>query len=82
MKKYMKFMAIALAAMIALASCSEEKKRKALLPNISGKAGEVIVVIDKGNWEGAVGNVLRDSLAQERRSYRLLTGVTMPVGKW
>ena len=51
MKKYMKFMAIALAAMIALASCSEEKKRKALLPNISGKAGEVIVVIDKGNWE-------------------------------
>ena len=58
-------MAIALAAMIALASCSEEKKRKALLPNISGKAGEVIVVIDKGNWEGAVGNVLRDSLAQE-----------------
>ena len=65
MKKYMKFMAIALAAMIALASCSEEKKRKALLPNISGKAGEVIVVIDKGNWEGAVGNVLRDSLAQE-----------------
>ena len=65
MKKYMKFMAIALAAMIALASCSEEKKRKALLPNISGKAGEVIVVIDKGNWEGLVGNTLRDSLAKE-----------------
>ena len=51
--------------MIALASCSEEKKRQALLPNISGKAGEVIVVIDKGNWEGLVGNTLRDYLAQE-----------------
>ena len=58
-------MAIALAAVIALSSCSEEKKRKALLPNISGKAGEVIVVIDKGNWEGQVGTVIRDSLAQE-----------------
>ena len=58
-------MAVALAAIIALTSCSEEKKRKALLPNISGKAGEVIVVIDKGNWEGLVGTTLRDSLACE-----------------
>ena len=58
-------MAVALAAIIALTSCSEEKKRKALLPNISGKAGEVIVVIDKGNWEGVVGTALRDSLACE-----------------
>lgn len=65
MKKFLKYMAVAVAAVIALASCSEEQKRKALLPNISGKAGEVIVVIDKGNWEGAVGNVLRDSLAAE-----------------
>ena len=40
-------------------------KRQALLPNISGKAGEVIVVIDKGNWEGLGGTVLRDSLAKE-----------------
>ena len=58
-------MAVALAAIVALTSCSEEKKRKALLPNISGKAGEVIVVIDKGNWEGVVGTALRDSLACE-----------------
>ena len=65
MKKILKYMAVALAAIIALTSCSEEKKRKALLPNISGKAGEVIVVIDKGNWEGLVGTTLRDSLACE-----------------
>ncbi len=65
MKRFMKYLAVALAAAIALTSCSEEKKRKALLPNISGKAGEVIVVIDKGNWEGLVGNTLRDSLAKE-----------------
>ena len=65
MKKFIRFIAVALAAVIALSSCSEEKKRKVLLPNITGKAGEVIVVIDKGNWEGIVGTALRDSLAQE-----------------
>ena len=65
MKKFLKYIAVALAAIIALISCSEEQKRKALLPNISGKAGEVIVVIDKGNWEGAVGTALRDSLADD-----------------
>lgn len=65
MKKFIKYMVLALAAVVALASCSEEKKRQALLPNISGKAGEVIVVIDKGNWEGLVGNTLRQYLAQE-----------------
>ena len=65
MKRFLKYLAVALTAVIALTSCSEEKKRKALLPNISGKAGEIIVVIDKGDWEGTVGNVLRDSLAKE-----------------
>ena len=65
MKKFLKYMAIAIAAVVALASCTEQQKRKVLLPNISGKAGEVIVVIDKGNWEGQVGTALRDSLAQE-----------------
>ena len=65
MKKFLSYMAIALAAVIALASCNQDKTRKALLPNITGKAGEVIVVIDKGNWEGALGAALRDSLACE-----------------
>ena len=65
MKRFLKSMAVALAALIALTSCTETQKRKVLLPNISGKAGEVIVVIDKGNWEGLVGTTLRDSLAKE-----------------
>lgn len=62
MKRILTYLTLAIAA-IALASCSESKRREALLPNISGKAGEVIIVIDKGQWEGAVGTVLRDSLA-------------------
>lgn len=65
MNRFLKYLAVALAAVTALSSCTEAQKKKALLPNISGKAGEVIVVIDKGNWEGLVGNTLRDSLAKE-----------------
>lgn len=55
---------MAIVAMSAI-SCKEETKKKVLLPNISGKAGEVIVVINKGDWEGMVGNTLRDTLACE-----------------
>ena len=63
--KVLKYMASAIVVLAAICSCNQKKTRQALLPNISGKAGEVIVVIDKANWEGAVGNALRDSLACE-----------------
>jgi len=48
---------------IALLSCSPKDRRNALLPNVSGKAGEVIVVINKADWNGEVGNVIRENLA-------------------
>lgn len=63
MKRILKYIVLALGAAAALTSCNDEKTRKALLPNISGKSGEVIVVINKTDWEGAVGTALRDSLA-------------------
>ena len=56
------YLALVATALITLSSCSQEQRKKALLPNISGKAGEVIVVIGQNDWEGAVGTVLRDSL--------------------
>ena len=62
MKRLLTYITVAILAVCAV-SCNESKRRKALLPNISGKPGEVIVVINKGDWEGATGNVLRDSLA-------------------
>ena len=65
MKRFLTYLVLAAAAVLTIASCSEEKRRKALLPNISGKAGEVIVVIDKNAWEGAVGITLRDTLAAD-----------------
>ena len=50
----------ALTAVLALAGC---KSTKALLPNVSGKAGEIIVVIEKADWEGNLGTEVRDLLA-------------------
>ena len=47
---------------LALVSCNNQK---ALLPNISGKAGEVLVVIEKEDWEGALGNATRELLAKD-----------------
>ena len=52
-----------LSALSVLVSCS--RNPKALLPNVSGKAGEVIVVIDRDNWEGNLGNAVRDILATD-----------------
>ena len=64
MKRIIRLFAL-VAALTAIISCNEASRKKALLPNVSGKAGEVIVVINKGDWEGAVGTTLRDTLAQD-----------------
>ena len=64
MKRLLSY-AICIIAALAVVSCSETKRKKALLPNISGHAGEVIVVIDRGDWESTVGTTLRDTLAQD-----------------
>ena len=50
------------AAGILLSSCGNSSGRQ-LLPNVSGKAGEVIVVMDKSEWEGNLGGAVRDLLA-------------------
>ena len=56
---------LATVTMIAsLASCSLGSG-KASLPNVSGKAGEVIVVIERADWEGALGNEVRELLASD-----------------
>ena len=57
-----KISALVLAA-LALVSCGNRKA--ALLPNVSGKAGEVIVVMTKADWEGALGNSTREILAAD-----------------
>ena len=55
---------ITLAVLATLAvSCGQSGKT--LLPNVSGKAGEVIVVMDKDNWEGNLGATTRELLTQD-----------------
>ena len=62
MKALFKLAAIA-AMVVAVVSC--KSSGKALLPNVSGKAGEVIVVIDRDSWEGNLGNEVRGLLARD-----------------
>ena len=58
MKKLVYFVAILLLAV----SCGNRSSQK-LLPSISGKAGEILVVMDKTPWEGEAGNAVRELLA-------------------
>ena len=58
MKKFITILAVVL----TLVGC---KDTKTLLPNVSGKAGEIIVVIEKEDWEGAPGTEIRDLLSCE-----------------
>lgn len=51
-----------MAIVLAAVSC---KGTKALLPNVSGKAGEVIVVVEKSYWEGTLGDEVRGLLAAD-----------------
>lgn len=51
-----------LAAALAIAGCKSSGK---LLPNVSGKAGEVIIVMEKPDWESGLGNETRSLLAGE-----------------
>ena len=60
MKKFA-FFALAL---LTLVSCGNKSTKK-LLPSISGKAGEILVVMDKTPWEGEPGNAVRELLASD-----------------
>lgn len=57
-----RFLILVAAAISALVSC---KNSAPLLPTISGKAGEVLVVIEKSEWDGDLGETVRNTLADE-----------------
>lgn len=58
-------MAVLAAVTILAFSGCKGGKGKALLPNVSGKAGEVLVVIEKADWEGQTGTALREILTSD-----------------
>ena len=47
---------IVISTITLLSAVSCGNNTKTLLPNVSGKAGEVIIVVGKDNWEGNLGN--------------------------
>ena len=51
---------VLVAAFAVLSGC---KNSGSLLPSISGKAGEILVVMEKPDWEDSLGNDVRDLLA-------------------
>ena len=61
MLRYFTFSMIA-AITCFLQGCKDGPQR---LPNVSGKAGEVCIVMDKTNWEGELGSAFRASLATD-----------------
>ena len=61
MKSFVKIF-IVVAAVCAAVSC--KNSGNSLLPNVAGKAGEVLVVLEKGYWDTGLGNDVRDVLAR------------------
>lgn len=53
---------ILLACMLVFTGCKTRAKRN-LLPNVSGKAGEVLVIIERADWEADLGVAIREALA-------------------
>lgn len=55
--------------MLVLASCDTVNQQGGIagriMPNISGGAGEVLVVMDQFNWENSAGQLLQDILKEE-----------------
>lgn len=58
----MKRIFIILLAVLSFAGC---RNQAPLLPSVSGKAGEVITVIEREDWEGPLGEAVRETLASE-----------------
>lgn len=51
-----------LACVLVFSACKNTQNR---LPNVSGKAGEVLVVIERADWEAELGSAIRDALGSD-----------------
>lgn len=54
---------VSIAFVLFFASCKNE--REPLLPNITGKAGEVVVVVGGTLWEGQTGQIFKETLSAD-----------------
>ena len=61
MKKIL-FLSVVAAALL-LGSCGDSTPGGSMLPNVSGSSGEILVVMDRAEWEGELGEKIRNVLA-------------------
>ena len=80
MKRIFTLLSVAV-LLLPAAGCGSKSSGK-LLPNISGKAGEVVVVLGKTEWKGELGTQVRDLLTADMpylpQSEPLYTLVNVP----
>ena len=62
--KHISRLMVLVACVLSLVGCKQGDK-KTLLPNVSGKAGEVLVIIEREQWEGNLGVAIREVLAMD-----------------
>lgn len=61
--KFSKILLLSLMFFAAVVSGCKSGGKRTLLPNVSGKAGEVLVVIERDQWEGNLGVSIRETLS-------------------
>jgi hypothetical protein len=61
----MKKIVLALIILVFFGGCTQKKVRKNLLSGVSGKAGEVLLVINKNYWESETGKAFRNLLLED-----------------
>ncbi len=49
--------------LFVVASCKTDNS--SLMPNVTGKAGEVVVVMEQGYWDGDPGRIMKNTLSEE-----------------
>ncbi|MFA8435716.1 MAG: DUF4837 family protein [Marinifilaceae bacterium] len=60
----MKILTLALVLIAGLSSCKQTTKN--LMPSVTGKAGEVIVIVNDPLWKGAMGDTLKSIFSEEQ----------------
>lgn len=66
MKHSFKILLVVVLAIFSAFSCKENGKNKAIfMPSVTGKAGDVLIVIEKPYWESEIGSELRTILSAE-----------------
>ena len=64
--KYIRHFLLITLSILTLFSCKEGGKNKQIfMPSVNGKAGDVLIVIDKEYWESELGSELKSTLASE-----------------